>query len=139
MIDIDINSDEAFIYYSSDPVSINRIGDVITLTKKTSNTDLEIARDPWKFLFKADKLDSLGGTFSSIHYADVIRLSTTGPYKLDNLVYAHSQKGCMSILQGGLIYSLAYISDCYISGYSRNIDKIIIDFSVGKCEMIYDR
>lgn len=141
MIDLDEITNETYVYYSSNPISVNRISDVIILPKKILQKDFEAAREPWSFLFRTSKLENLGGTClgSKNIFDDIIRLSTNNHYNLGTLVYASNQSGCLAILQGGIEFSLSYITDCYITGYKRDSDELIVDFRVGKCETIYDK
>lgn len=141
MINLDLNSDEAYVYCSTFPVSVARIGDVIVLSKKLGNSEFNKPRSPWYFLFKGNKLNNFGGRYTNndeIHYGDAISLSTED-YNIKDLVNIDKQEFSLALLQGGICYSLAVLTRCRIEKYNRIDKKLGITFIINKCEMIYDK
>jgi|ERR1700722_200171 len=135
MLNIDlIPKEKIMVFASINPVSVTRVGDICL-------TDDLSARSPWEYLFSANHYAILTGTANKHTKMDINIISLSSIfYKIDQLYNYSKQQFTLALIQENLTnkYQAAINSACRLSGSKIIGNEITIDFSVDKCEMIYD-
>lgn len=141
MLDIDICPDQpAWVYATDSPVSVTRIGDIILLEK--DSFEKFQPRSPWEFLFESSEFEAKSGSLANINRSDDYNLLSFYIQKdlnVYNLYNLRHQQISLAIIQGGIQFSCALASECFLCGTKNDGKSWMIDFEAAKSTMIYNK
>jgi hypothetical protein len=133
-----------WVQVSNDNCLVTRIGEIVLLPNEANTIDeIFSSRPPWESLLVADHFSINSGSYINYNASNketVLNLISQ-KWDIDKIVALQDKEFTVSLLQqnDNNGYQAAINNGCKLVGSRIDSDKICLDFSIDRSEMIYNR